>query len=136
MILLLQIMPILIAVICIGLAYLPTSRKSIRNPAYTDGIIVGKNAQRIQRSRTETEAFAPICRYTAGGREITATSREYLPDWQYNYLNGQQVKICYDEHQPDLFQICGNKSEWRKAIFLTAGIGTLLADLVLLLQYH
>ena len=134
--LLLRIMPILIALICIGLAYLPKSHKSIRNPVYTDAIIVGKNAQRIQRNRTETEAFAPVCRYIAGGREITATSREYLPDWQYSYLNGQQVKICYDEQQPDLFQICGNISEWRKAVLLTIGIGTLLAYFVLLLQYH
>ena len=136
MMLFLQALPILIAFLCIGLAFLPEHHRTIKHPIYTQGVIVGKNVQRVQRSRTEMVAFAPVCRYTAGEREITATSRHFLPDWQYSYLNGQQVKICYDQHQPDLFRICGNHSQWRKAVFLTIGIGTLVAYLVLLLQYH
>ncbi|MEE5992075.1 MAG: DUF3592 domain-containing protein [Oscillospiraceae bacterium] len=136
MMLLLQAFPILIALLCIGLAFLPEHHKSIRNPVYTDGIIVRKNVQRIQKRQTETEAFAPVCRYKVGEREITATSREYFPEWQYHYLNGQQVKICYDEQNPDLFQICGNKSEWKKGVLLTVGIGTLVAYFILRLQYH
>ncbi len=136
MMLCLRILPILIALVCIGLAFLPERHRTIKNPIYTEGVIIGKNAQRIQQGRTETEAFAPICRYTVGDKEITATSRDFVPDWQYRYLNGQQVKICCNQHQPDIFQICGNHSEWKRGILLTFGIATLLAYGVLLWQYH
>lgn len=136
MIFFLEAVPIVIALICIGLAYLPEHRKKVKNPVYTDGEIIGKNVQRIQRNKAELEAFAPICRYKAGEREITATSREFRPDWQYSYLNGQRVKICYDKQQPEIFEICGNGSEWRKGVLLTVGIGTLVAYIVLILQYH
>ena len=135
MLLVLMLMPVLIALGCIAAALLPVGHK-VPHPCYTEGIVVAHRSQRIYRHRNETEAFAPVVRYTTPNGEITAASRSYVPEWQYRHRTGDKVKICYNAQQPDLFRICGDGSAWRRGVLLTVGIGTLLAYGVLWIQYH
>ena len=131
----LYLLPVLVALICIVLAFLPVKREKVSHPGYTDGVIIGHRTQMVTSHRTETKAFAPVVQYTVQGREITAAARNYVPEWKYTYRVGDKVRICYHTKQPDLFQLCPKNSTWRKGILLTVGIGTLLAYGVLMVQY-
>lgn len=132
---LILLMPVLIALGCIAAALIPTGHH-VPHPCYTEGIVVAHKSQKIYRNRSEIEALAPVVRYNTPDGEITATSRSYVPEWQYPHRIGDRVKICYHAQQPDVFRICGESSPWRKAVLLTVGIGTLLAYGVLWIQYH
>lgn len=129
------LMPVLIALGCIAAALIPTGH-NVPHPCYTEGIVVAHKSQKIYRNHSETEAIAPVVCYQTPDGEITATSRSYVPEWQYRHRIGDRVKICYNAQQPDIFRICGDGSPWRKGILLTVGIGTLLAYGVLWVQYH
>lgn len=136
MILLLELLPVLIALACIAAAFVPVRRSRISHPCYTKGIVVAHRTQRMYKHRSETEAFAPVVRYNTPKGEITAASRVYVPEWQYRHKIGDQVQICYHAQQPDIFQICRDGGEWRRGVLLTLGIGTLLAYGVLWIQYY
>ncbi len=131
----LYLLPVLTALICIILAFLPVKRERVSHPDYTYGVIIGHRTQMVNRYRSETMTFSPIVRYTVNDREITAAARKYVPEWQYEYRVGDRVRICYNTQQPDLFQLCQKSSTWRKGVLLTVGIGTLLAYGVLWVQY-
>ena len=129
--------PVLAAVICIILAFVPVRKGRIAHPVCTTGTVVGSRCQRVYKNRSETDSFAPVVRFrTEQGVEITAASRCYLPEWQYRRRTGDRVKICYDRTQPDVFCLCDESSEWRKIALLTFGIGTLAAYAVLWVQYR
>lgn len=139
MILLVKILPILIAVLCIAAALLQKHlfRVKLRDPVYTDGVIVRCERQEIYKQRAMVTAMAPVVRYHTPEGERTATSRRFMPEWQYPYRVGETVRICYEKTQPGLFVICGDSSAvLRRDILLTAGIGILLAYTVLWIQYY
>lgn len=131
----LYLLPVLAALLCIVLAFFPVRHENVHHPGYADGVIIGCRTQTVTSHRTETKAFAPVVQYTVQDREITAAARDYVPEWQYAYRVGDKVRICYSTQQPDLFRICRKSGAWRRGILLTAGIGTLLAYGVLMVQY-
>lgn len=133
---LLKLLPVLISLFCIAAALIPVRRGKIAHPCYTEGLIVGHRTQMVYKYRNETMAFAPVVRYMAQDKEITAVSRYYVPEWQYGHRTGERVKICYNAQQPDLFRICRDGGEWRRGVLLTIGIGTLLAYGILWIQYY
>lgn len=127
--------PVLIGIGCIIAAFIPVRKGRISHPVYTIGTVVGKRTQTVWRNRSETQTFAPVVRYETPGGEITAASRNYLPEWQYERRTGDRVRICYDRTQPDLFCLCDESSTWRRTALLTFGIGVIAAYAVLWLQY-
>lgn len=120
-------LPVILAAGCILFAFLPVRKGKIAHPVYTVGIVVGSRSQRVWTNRSETESFAPVLRYETEQGEITAVSRYYVPEWQYHRRAGDQVKLCYDRTQPDVFILCDESNYWRKTALLTFGIGTLAA---------
>lgn len=135
MIWLIRLVPAVIAVICIILAFVPGRRGKIAHPAHAAGTVVGSRTQMIYRNGNEVTAYAPVVRYQTEKGEITAASREYVPEWQYGYRNGDKTEVIYDTQQPDLFVLKPDGSR-RKTILLTVGIGTLIAGAALWIQYH
>lgn len=135
MVFFLNILPVLIGLVCIVLAFVPVRRSRVSHPCYTEGTIIGHRTQRMYRHHSGAELYAPVVRFTTPKGEITAASRTYLPEWQYGFRTGDKVKICYHAQQPDVFAICSESNAWRRSILLTAGIGTILAYGVLWLQY-
>lgn len=135
MVLFLEILPVLIGLVCIVLAFVPVRRGRVSHPCYTEGTITGHRSQRVYRHNNEAELFAPVVRFTTPKGEITAASRTYVPEWQFGYRTGDKVKICYNAQQPDLFIICSENNAWRRGVLLTIGLGTILAYGVLWLQY-
>lgn len=132
----LKLLPVLIAGVCIVFACLPERYRTISQPVITDGEVVSQVTQRIYRHHNEIQTIAPVVRYMTAQGERTATSRQFVPEWQYRWKQGDSIRICYSKLQPDVFQICqDSKTEWRKFILLTIGIGTLIAYTVLGVQY-
>ena len=137
MILVLKLLPILIAGICILLSCLPEWHKNIKKPVITDGEIISQVTQRIYRNRSEIETTAPVVRYMTEQGEQIATSQQFFPEWQYSWKQGDKIRICYSKLQPNVFQICqDSKTQWRKIILLTIGIGSLIAYAVLWIKYY
>ena len=136
MIWLIRLAPAAIALICIVLAFVPVRRGKVAHPVTVRGTVTGSRIQKIYRSGNELQALAPVVRYETERGEITAASRDYLPEWQYRYHIGDAVEVVYDKMQPDLFVLNGGGNVWRRTALLTAGIGTLIAGAVLWLQYH
>ena len=136
MIWLIRLAPAVIAVICVILAFVPVRRSKVAHPVNVTGTIVGSRIQKIYRNGNELQALAPVVRYETASGEITAASRDYLPEWQYGYHSGDTVELTYDKEQPDVFVLRSSGSDWRRAAFLTAGVGTLIAAGVLWVQYH
>lgn len=135
MIWVIRLMPAAVALVCIVLGLLPQPRGKVSHPAYTVGTVVGSRMQRLPRRGSELVLFAPVVRYETPTGEITATARDFLPEWQYSHHPGDRVQVCYDAQQPDVFRLCNDGGTWRRGIFLTIGIGTLLAGGVLWIQY-
>ncbi|MCR4647245.1 MAG: DUF3592 domain-containing protein [Oscillospiraceae bacterium] len=133
MIWLIRLVPAVIAVLCIILAFVPGRRGKIDHPAAAQGEVVGTRTQKIYRHGNEILAFAPVVRYQTPGGEITSASRNYVPEWQYNYHLGDAVDITYNTQQPDLF-VMNPDTHLRKCILLTIGIGTLIAGAALWVQ--
>lgn len=131
-----ELLPVMIGLVCIAAAFFPVRSGKVAHPCYTEGTVVAYRSQRMYRHHSETEALAPVVRYTTPDGEITAVSRHYVPEWQYRHQSGDRVKVCYNAQQPDVFRICGDGGEWRKGVLLTVGIGTLLSYGVLWIQYH
>ncbi|MCR5718061.1 MAG: DUF3592 domain-containing protein [Oscillospiraceae bacterium] len=128
-------LPVILAVCSIAAAFLPVRKGKIAHPVYTVGTVVGTRRQQVWRNRSETESLAPVVRYETESGEITAASRHYVPEWQYARHTGDQVKLCYDRTQPDVFALCDEGAYWRKTVLLTFGIGTLAAYGILWGQY-
>lgn len=136
MVLILKLLPILVAGICILLACLPKQHRNIKQPVIIEGEIISQVTQKIYRNHSEIETIAPVVRYMTEQGEQIATSRQFFPEWQYDWKQGDNIRICYSKLQPDIFQICqDSKSEWKKLILLTIGIGTLIAYAVLWVEY-
>ena len=134
MIWLIRLAPAVIALVCIVLAFVPVRRGKVAHPVPVKGTVVGSRTQKIYRNGSEVSAFAPVVRYETPSGEITAASRDYLPEWQYTHHPGDEVSLLYDREQPDLFVLQGSGGEWRRTALLTAGIGTLIAGAVLWVQ--
>lgn len=134
-----ELIPIAAAVLCFAAAlWLRVSRsRGIRNPVYTEGVVIGAVTQTHCRNRSMVTTMAPKIRYMTEQGERVATSRHFVPEWQYRYLQGEKIKICYQKENPGLFRICRNTSQdWFQIILLAAGAGILLAYAVLWVQYY
>lgn len=125
MILFLKLLPVMVSLLCIMLAFLP-ERSGIARPAYAEGVVISSVVQRIWRHHSEIQALAPVVTFTGGGREISAAAKRFVPEWQYTFHTGDKVRICYDREYPERFRVCGGNS-FRRAVLLTLGIGTLAA---------
>ncbi|MBR3628867.1 MAG: DUF3592 domain-containing protein [Oscillospiraceae bacterium] len=136
MIWLIRLVPAVMALVCIVLAFVPVRRGRIAHPVTAKATVTGSRTQMIHRNGSEVTAYAPVVRYETASGEITAASREYVPEWQYRYHPGDALEIVYDRQQPDLFVLKDTGGVWRRTALLTAGIGTLIAGAVLWLQYH
>ncbi|MDE6004206.1 MAG: hypothetical protein K2G88_02335 [Oscillospiraceae bacterium] len=137
LILILKLLPVLIAGICILLACLPKRYKNIAKPVITEAEIISQVTQKIYHNHSEIETIAPVVRYMTEQGEQVATSRQFFPEWQYYWKQGDKIKICYSKLQPSIFQICqDSKTQCKKLILLTIGIGILLAYAVLWVQYY
>jgi len=137
MILFLKILPVIIGILCIIIAWIPDQDRRIRNPVFTDAEIIGSVMQKRYQKQNETIVYAPVVRYQTGQGEQTATAGYFVPEWQYRYHKGDKIQICYEKSQPDIFTIRnGSRYEIRKILCLTTGISILTAYAVLYLQYR
>lgn len=132
----LELIPVLVGLLCVVIAFLPERHAGLREPVFTDGEVISRVTQKIYRNHSEVEMFAPVVRYTSESGELTATSQHFVPEWQYPWKRGDQIRICYSRSHPEQFRICqDSKTQWRRIALCTFGIGTILAEIVLLLQY-
>ena len=133
MIFFLKLLPFVLSLFCVVLAFLP-ERGGIARPAYAEGVVISSAVQRIWRHHSEIQALAPVVTFTAGKREISAAARQFVPEWQYAFHTGDRVRICYDRAHPERFRVCGGNS-FRRTVLLTLGIGTLAAYGILWVQF-
>lgn len=135
--LILELIPVLIGLLCMILAFLPDRRLSgLKQPVFTDGEVVSYVTQKIYRHHSEIEMFAPVVKYSVEHQERTAVSQHFVPEWQYPWKRGDKIRICYSKTNPAQFRICqDSKAQWRRMALCTFGIGTIFAEIVLLLQY-
>ncbi|MBE6877529.1 MAG: DUF3592 domain-containing protein [Ruminococcus sp.] len=136
MILFLKLLPVLIGISCIIIGWIPECHRTIRNPEFTKGEIVGTVTQKIFQKHSEAFSFAPVVRYHTAQGERESTARNFVPEWQYHYRTGDKIIICYDKSNPQIFEIHnGSRYAFRKTLCMTAGIGILTACAVLWIQY-
>ena len=137
MIWLLKLLPVLIGIICIIIAWIPEHDKSIKTPVVTQAEVIDCVTQKMFRKQGEIISYAPVVRYQTEQGEFTATARVFVPEWQYRYRTGEKITICYEKTNPYIFGIRnGSRFEVRKLLCMTAGIGILTAYAVLWIQYH
>lgn len=135
LVLILELFPFLVGLSCVILAFVPR-HSGLKQPVFTDGEVVSHVTQKIYRNHSETEMFAPVVKYNTEQGEHTAVSQHFVPEWQYAWKRGDQIRICYSRVSPDQFRICQDgKAQWRRIVLCTIGIGTILAEIMLLLQY-
>ena len=128
-----SLLPLAAAAVCIVLAFLPLHR-AIRRPVKTEAVVVRRAEQRIWRSGSEIVAYAPVIRYRTRTGERTVTLRRFVPEWQYRYRTGEQIKVCYSaEREEDVCIL--EQGGWRQGVLLTLGIGTAIAWIVLHVMY-
>lgn len=136
MILFFRILPVLIALLCFIIGSVPQRIRSIHSPVFTDAEIVGSVSQKVFQKHSESLSFAPVVRYPAELGEITATSRIFVPEWQYHYRPGDHVRICYEKSNPGIFCILNDsRFRFRKLLCFTVGISILIAYGILSIQY-
>lgn len=133
MIIFLKLLPVMVSLLCIVLAFLP-ERSGISRPAHAEGVVISSAVQRVWRHHSEIQALAPVVTFTAGEREISAAAKQFVPEWQYAFHPGDRVRICYDRAHPERFRVCGG-NRFRRAVLLTFGIGTLAAYGILWVQF-
>ncbi len=139
MMIFIQLLPVLVSLGCAAAAFLLRRRTSrgIRNPVYTEAVVVSKATQMSYRHRSTVEQSAPVLRYETEQGERTAIYRDYVPEWMYNYHKGDRIQICYDHENTANFRICRDqKNVWKSNLLFCAAFGILLAYAVLWLQYH
>ncbi|MBE6851712.1 MAG: DUF3592 domain-containing protein [Ruminococcus sp.] len=139
MMIFIQLLPVLISLCCVIAAILlrRSVKGSVRNPVYTQAVVVSKVTQIGYRHHSTVEQSAPVLRYMTEQGERTAVYQRYVPEWQYNYHNGDTVQICYDQKNSGNFRICHDQSDvWKSNLLLCIAFGTLLAYAVLWIQYH
>ena len=137
MILILKLLPVLIGISCIVIAWIPERDRSIRNPVFTQAEVIDCVTQKMFRKQGEIISYAPVVRYQTEQGELTATARIFVPEWQYRYRKGDKITICYEKTNPQIFGIRNSsRFEIRKLLCMTAGISILAAYGVLWIQYH
>ncbi|MDE5769706.1 MAG: DUF3592 domain-containing protein [Oscillospiraceae bacterium] len=133
----LELIPVLIGLLCVILAFLPERHPGMKQLVFTDGEVISRVTQKIYRHHSEIEMFAPVVKYDTEHGERIVTSQHFVPEWQYPWKRGDKIRICYSKINPDRFRICqDSKTQWRRMMLCTFGIGTILAEIVLLLQYQ
>lgn len=133
-----KLLPILFAAACFLAAFWQMRKRKgrIRQPVYTEAVVISKVTQTEYRHRSLVGQSAPVVRYTTENGEKSAAYRFFVPDWQYDYHTGDKVEICYEKENPGIFQICRERSNvWKCHLLLCVGTVTLLAYAVLWLQY-
>ena len=136
MILLLKMIPVIIGIVCIIIAWIPEYDRKIRHPVLTEAEIIGCVTQKIYQKQMETLSYAPVVRYRTEQGEVTSTAGYFVPEWQYRYHKGDKIQICYEKSQPQIFSIRnGSRYEIHRIVCLTAGTGILTACAVLWMQY-
>ncbi len=116
-------------------AFLPEKLHAVKEPIYTEGEVVGKVCQ--MQTRQNVPCFAPVVRYQTENGECTSTARILIPEWQYDYQNGDKIKIYYEKTCPSVFGIVNSSTrKYRKIFCLTAGISILIAYGVILVIYQ
>lgn len=134
MILFFKIFPVVIGILCIIIAWIP-ERKKLKSPVFAEAEIIDSVTQKMFRKHSETLFYAPVIRYQTEQGIVTATDRTFVPEWQYRYQKGDKIKICYEKLNPQIFWIQNDsRSELRKILGMTLGIGILTAYAVLWMQ--
>lgn len=129
--------PVVLAVLCILTALLPTPHLRIRRRRYTMARVTGCAVQQVHRRGSGTmRAMAPRLQFRTDAGEVQAVSRQFLPEWQYSYRTGEEIRICYDAGNPALCEPAQHRHSLRRPVCLSLGIGTLAAYAALLLQYY
>lgn len=136
MIILLKLLPVMIGILCIVTACIP-ERSSIKQPVFTEGEVIGSVSQKRFQKHSEAIFLAPVIRYQTEQGEQTAAARNFVPEWQYHYREGDKLRICYDKSAPGIFGILnGSGYRFRRVLCLTAGISILTAYGILWIQYY
>lgn len=139
MMLFIMLLPILISLCLTAVAILLrcSSKKGIRQPVYTDAVVISKVTQMGYHNHSTVELSAPVVRYRTQQGERTATYRRYVPEWQYRYKTGDTIRICYEKENSANFRICHDPSnQWKSDLLLCVAGAIFLAYVVLGIQYY
>ncbi|MBQ8928689.1 MAG: hypothetical protein IJ055_10520 [Oscillospiraceae bacterium] len=129
--------PVIVSVLCIVLGLVPELHPQIRHRRYVRARVTGSAVQRVHRRGSgEMRALAPRLRFETDEGPVDAVSRRFLPEWQYSYRTGEEIRICYDARNPSLCEPVRHRHSLRRPVCLCVGIGTLIAYTALAVQYY